>query len=157
MANLLIVSLICLIELATCRKSYIIKEKIETGEIRVHQPRVRTTKVEWCWFKEDNNDWCMNGDETWKVEYINEYEYETTVKDEIPPHFLHTLSYKSTQSSTWDNLFNLDRLMTTKSYFALEEFALGLRFELYYWMEDYAFCLNLAHFIEPVTITLTTE
>ena len=47
--------------------------------------------------------------------------------------------------------------MTTNTYFNLEEFALGLRFELYYWIEDFAFCLNLAHFIEPVPMTLTTE
>jgi hypothetical protein len=47
--------------------------------------------------------------------------------------------------------------MTTKNYFNLDEFAFGLRFELYYWLEDYAFCLNLAHFIEPVALTFTTE
>jgi hypothetical protein len=47
--------------------------------------------------------------------------------------------------------------MTTNNYFYLEEFAYGLRFELYYWLEDYAFCLNLAHFIEPVTIKFQTE
>jgi hypothetical protein len=151
MANLFFVSLFCLINLAYGRKSYIIKEKIESGELKVHQPRVKETAVEWCFFNEENNDWCMNGDETWKIEYFNEYAYETAVQDEVPPNFKHTLSYKSTQSATWDSLFNLERLMTTNTYFSLDEFAFGLRFELYYWIDDYAFCLNLAHFIEPVT------
>ena len=99
----------------------------------------------------------MNGDETWKIEYFNEYEYETTTQDEVPPNFVHKLSCKSTQSAYWDSLFSLERLMTTNSYFNMDEFALGLRFELYYWIEDYAFCLNLAHFIEPVTFGFTTD
>jgi hypothetical protein len=47
--------------------------------------------------------------------------------------------------------------MTTNNYFSMGEFAFGLNFELYYWIDDYAFCLNVAHFIEPVTITYTTE
>jgi hypothetical protein len=47
--------------------------------------------------------------------------------------------------------------MTTNSYFNMDEFASGLRFELYYWIDDYAFCLNLAHYIEAVTLSLTTE
>ena len=49
MANLFIVTLMMLLQVVTCRKSYIIKEKIESGEMKVMQPRVKTTKVEWCW------------------------------------------------------------------------------------------------------------
>ena len=96
MANLLFVSLMLMIEVITCRKTYIIKEKIESGEMKVMQPRVQTTKVNWCWFNGDNNDWCMNGDETWKLEYVNDYAYQTSTEDDIPPNFMQTLSYKST-------------------------------------------------------------
>jgi hypothetical protein len=96
MVNLLLVSLMLLIQVITCRKSYIIKEKIESGEMKVMQPRVQTTLVQWCWFKEDNNDWCMTGDETWKIEYVNDYVYQTSTEDDIPPNFVQTLSYIST-------------------------------------------------------------
>ena len=37
------------------------------------------------------------------------------------------------------------------------EFATGFRFELFYWIESYAFCLNFVHYIEPLTIDVTTE
>jgi hypothetical protein len=47
--------------------------------------------------------------------------------------------------------------MTTKNIMTLSEFALGIRFEIYYWLEDYAFCFNLAHLIEPVSLKFTTE
>jgi hypothetical protein len=141
----------------SCRKSYILKEQIEAGELKVHQPRVRTTKVEWCFFKQDKNDWCMTGDETWKLEYVNEYQYETTTEDKIPPNYFHTLKYRSTQNAAWINSFNVERLMTTKNYFNMDEFAMSLNFEIYYWLEDYAFCLNLAHVIAPVTFDFTTE
>ena len=45
MANLLLVSLMLMIQVITGRKTYIIKEKIESGEMKVMQPRVKTTAV----------------------------------------------------------------------------------------------------------------
>jgi len=39
----------------------------------------------------------------------------------------------------------------------MNEFKYGFRFEMYYWITEYAFCLNMAHFIEPITMTFTTE
>ena len=122
------------------------------------QPRVRATTVEWCWFKNDNDNWCMTGLEEWKIEYVNKYELQSnTDENEVPPNLKHILTYKSTQSASWTNLFSLSRLMTTNTYLEMAEFATGIKFELYYWMESYAFCLNLVHFIEPVSVALTTE
>lgn len=37
-------------EIVEGRKTYIIKEKIESGELKVERPRVRANDVEYCWF-----------------------------------------------------------------------------------------------------------
>lgn len=158
MISLLILSLL---EFSSARKTYIIKEKITSGELKVLQPRVKSTSSEWCWFESVNSDnlWCVTGDETWTLGYVNEYNYQqdTDTTNNIPENFLSTLTYESKQNAAWDSTFNLARLMYNKLSFAMTEFKYGLRFEMYYWISEYAFCLNVAHFIEPVTMTFTTE
>lgn len=39
----------------------------------------------------------------------------------------------------------------------LTEFFAGLRFETYYWKDDYAFCLNIATFTNPIKMTITSS
>jgi len=40
------------------------------------QPRVKSTSSEWCWFENDSNKWCITGDETWTLGYVNEYNFQ---------------------------------------------------------------------------------
>jgi hypothetical protein len=39
----------------------------------------------------------------------------------------------------------------------MAEFAYGLRYDIYYWKEDYAFCLNIATFNTPIKLTITSS
>ena len=70
----LISSVLCILLVAMqlggveARKSYHVKDQIRTGTIRVHQPRVRNTECEWCFFKDRNNDFCVTCDINWKLE-----------------------------------------------------------------------------------------
>jgi len=61
--------------MTAARKTYIIKEKIQNGDIKVMQPRVKGTSNEWCWFNNNDNQWCMTGDETWTLGYVCEYNF----------------------------------------------------------------------------------
>jgi hypothetical protein len=69
---------VTLLQVILGRKTYIIKEKISSGDLKVLQPRVKSTASEWCWFQSVNgdNEWCMSGDETWTLGYVNEYNYQ---------------------------------------------------------------------------------
>ena len=49
------------------RKSYVVKERIISGEIVVSQPRVMAYDCTWCFFKDKNNDFCVSGDINWKL------------------------------------------------------------------------------------------
>lgn len=51
------------------RKTYKIKDMIGTGELQVHAPKVMANDVMWCFLKDDNNDYCIEADLNWKVEY----------------------------------------------------------------------------------------
>lgn len=153
--------LLSLMQISLARKTYIIKEKIVSGYLKVLQPRVQSVASEWCWFESYNGDnkWCMSGDQTWTVGYVNEYNYQQDYdnNNKIPANFLSTLSFESKQNAAWYSEFNLPRMLYNKLSFAMNEFKTGIRFELYYWITEYAFCVNLAHFLEPVTMTFTTE
>jgi hypothetical protein len=39
----------------------------------------------------------------------------------------------------------------------MAEFVTGFRFELYYWIDSYAFCLNFVHRLDDVSISVTSE
>lgn len=39
----------------------------------------------------------------------------------------------------------------------MDRFYTALRFEVFYWTDDFALCFNLAHAIDAVTISLVTE
>lgn len=73
------------------RKSYIIKEMIEQGKLRVHSPRVMASDCKWCFYNDANNDFCVEGDLNWKIETKTEQEYKDTITLGVPPHYNHTL------------------------------------------------------------------
>jgi hypothetical protein len=54
------------------RKSFVIKEKIVSGEIKVASPRVQAYDCQWCFFKDKNNDWCILLDLNWRLDSANE-------------------------------------------------------------------------------------
>ena len=62
-----VVLLIVMLQSVEARQSYRLKEKIRVGDVKVMQPRVRATTVEWCFFKNDNNDWCTTGTQDWSI------------------------------------------------------------------------------------------
>ena len=74
----------------------------------------------------------------------------------IPPYYRYTMDYKSTQSGSWTHRFNLKRLYYNQLVWTLTEFIYGLRLEIYYWKEDYAFCFNVASFTDPIKMTITS-
>jgi hypothetical protein len=59
---------VLLMETVDARKSYMIKERIEKGTIKVNSPRVMAYDCQWCFFKDANNDFCVLGDLNWKLE-----------------------------------------------------------------------------------------
>ena len=64
---LAICALAAILSIVDARKSYIVKERILTGEITVSQPRVMAYDCTWCFFKDKNNDFCVSGDINWKL------------------------------------------------------------------------------------------
>jgi len=123
------------------------------------QPRVKSTSSEWCWFENDSNKWCITGDETWSLGYVNEYNFQEDddSTNDIDANFLQTLKYQSTQDASWESEFNLERLLYNKMSFAMAEFITGFRFEMYYWINSYAFCLNFVHTIDTMDISVVSE
>jgi len=41
------------------RKSYLIKEMINSGHLKVSSPRVGADSANWCLFKDENNQFCL--------------------------------------------------------------------------------------------------
>ena len=72
--------LVCLMIIcsAQARKSYHIKEAIDAGQLEVHSPRVMANDIMWCFLKDDNNDYCIEADLNWKLEYKTEQEFKKT-------------------------------------------------------------------------------
>jgi len=68
------------------RKSYLVKENIHHDGLKVYRPKVKASDIQWCMFKDSNNDWCMEADEDWTLSVNNEYTYATsTQSDGTPP------------------------------------------------------------------------
>lgn len=145
-------------QFAEGRKSYIVKERIKSGDLKVHRPRVHSSEAQFCMFKDDNNDWCVDMDESWTLSLNHEYVYdETTDAYGVPASYRGYQMYNSTQAASWSTAFNLARLWYSSLKMTLDEFHTGFRFELFYWIEDYAFCMNFVQFTTPVTITITID
>ena len=67
------------------------------------------------------------------------------------------LTYKTIQSAAWTSTFELVKLFSNVLALTMTEFSVGLRFEFFYWIEEYAACFNILSVIEPITVTLTTS
>jgi hypothetical protein len=50
------------------RKTYIIKQMIDDGKLKVHSPRVMASDCKWCFMEDANNDFCLEADLNWKIE-----------------------------------------------------------------------------------------
>ena len=87
MISLISITLIsCLLTTAEARKSYLVKDNIHHEGLKVYRPKVKAADVQWCMFKDSNNDWCMEADEDWTLSVNNEYTYSTaTASDGTPP------------------------------------------------------------------------
>lgn len=83
----ILLSLLVLIQIVDGRKSYIIKEKINSGELRVQSPRVMAFDCEWCFFKDSNNDYCIQGSSDWKVGVEHKIDSQDSTVSGIPPYF----------------------------------------------------------------------
>ena len=93
---------------AEARKTYIVKERIHKGDLQVHKPRVRTSDVQFCFFKDSHNDWCLDMDENWVVSVNNKYTYvASTLADGTTPAYRGYQMYNSTQMASWSSVFNL--------------------------------------------------
>ena len=112
---------------------------------------------EWCFFKDSNNDYCIQGSADWIVGVEHKIDSSDSTVSGIPPFFRYQFDYKSTQSGLWTHKFNLKRLYFNQLVWTLASFFYGLRFETYYWKEDYAFCLNIATFANPIKMTITSS
>jgi len=73
------------------RKSYIVKQKIEDGDIKVGHPRVRAYDCEWCFFKDANNDFCISGNVDWKIESKTTKINQEDIVNSVNPHYKHSL------------------------------------------------------------------
>jgi hypothetical protein len=98
------------LETVTARKSYIIKEKINSGDLIVSNPRVMAYDCSWCFFKDKNNDFCVSGDLNWKLQAKTAKNYQEAQVLTIMPHYKHSWSYETVQSGTWFTQFNLKKL-----------------------------------------------
>jgi hypothetical protein len=103
---------LCIVMMASvsARKSYIIKEMIENGKLKVHSPRVMATDCKWCFYNDANNDFCIEGDLNWKIESKTLQEYKADTFLGVPPHYNHTLILQTTQSGSWLSRFNVKKL-----------------------------------------------
>lgn len=72
----IIVSVIALALDAEARKSYMIKEMINTGTLKVSSPRVGADSANWCLFKDVNNQFCLGASMsvTWEMKPTTIYQ-----------------------------------------------------------------------------------
>jgi hypothetical protein len=54
-----IVSVIALAVGTEARKSYLIKDMLNSGQLKVSSPRVGADSANWCLFKDANNQFCL--------------------------------------------------------------------------------------------------
>jgi hypothetical protein len=154
--RMLAATLVMTLNVALARKTYIVKDKVNSGSIVVSQPRVRTYDCSWCFFKDANNDFCVSGDINWKLSSKTEKYNQEATQLAVEPHYKHTFSYETEQSGAWFSQFNLKKFFWNSLTYTLSSFIAGLRFEMYYWYLDQAFCFNLASYINPVSFTVTS-
>ena len=76
-----------LIQIVEGRKSYIIKEQINSGALKVQSPRVMAFDCEWCFFKDSNNDYCIQGSTDWIVGVEHKIDSSDSTVSGIPPFF----------------------------------------------------------------------
>lgn len=146
------------IQVADARKSYIVKERIHRGDLKVHSPRVQTSDVQFCFFKDAHNDWCLDMDEDWTLGLYHSYKYEQTATlDGTPASYRGYQMYNSTQAATWSTVFNLARLYYSSLKLTMDSFDAGFRFEVFYWIDSYAYCLNFVQFSTPITIKILID
>ena len=89
----LLFTIIMMMAAVSARKSYVIKQMINDGKIRVHSPRVMATDCKWCFMNDANNDFCLEADLNLKVESKTEMEYKGDTYLSVPPHYNHTLIF----------------------------------------------------------------
>ena len=94
-------------------------------------------------------------DEDWTLSVNHKYTYDAVaLADGTPANYRGYQMYNSTQLATWSSVFNLARLYYSSLKFSMDEFSTGFRFELFYWISEYAFCLNFVQFSTPITFKL---
>jgi hypothetical protein len=55
----IILSVIALALETEARKSYLIKDMLNSGHLKVTSPRVGADSANWCLFKDENNQFCL--------------------------------------------------------------------------------------------------
>ena len=148
--------LILYVTFSQARKSYIIKEQINSGELRVEQPRVRAYDSQYCWFKNSDDSYCVENDINWKAGWKSEYTYQedSGVK---APHFRLKLDFDNTVSVDMKSIFSIKKLFYNALNFSLREFIFSSRLEIFYWVNNQAFCLNYLTFTKPIAFKLSTN
>ena len=123
----------------------------------MYSPRVRTYDAQWCWFKDANNEFCIEGNQDWTVGFYNLQDYSASAVNGISPHIKAHLSFNSTQSLTWSSTMSLNRFWYSSMNVALTEFTSGYRLETVQWLDSYTTCLNFIEFSSPISMSLTVN
>lgn len=123
----------------------------------MHSPRVRAYDAQWCWFKDANNEFCIEGNQDWTVGFYNLQDYSASTVNGISPHIKGHLSFNSTQSLTWSSTMSLNRFWYSSMKLDLTEFTAGYRLETVQWLDSYTTCLNFIEFSSPIAMTLTVN
>jgi hypothetical protein len=97
-------------------------------------------------------------DENWVLSVNNKYTYDaTTLADGTTPAYRGYQMYNSTQMASWSSVFNLARLYYSSLKVQMDEFSTGFRFELFYYIDQYAFCLNFVQFATEITFKVQID
>jgi hypothetical protein len=100
----------------------------------------------------------VTGTESWVVGVKQSYDYnQDTASDGTLPNYHQILDFYTKQSASWINTFSLDRLLSQTLKLTLTEFSAALRFEVYYWIQSYALCLNLLYYFDKISVALTSN
>lgn len=87
-----------------------------------------------------------------------DYEFQEQ-RSTLPPHFKLKLDLETKQSTFWKSVFNLKAPAVYYNSLHLEmpEFTYAIRYEMVYWLNEQALCLNFLTNIKPVSFKLTTN
>lgn len=122
-------------------------------------PRVRVEEIKYCWFKDANsNEYCITASQYWKVGLKFDYEF-TEQSSTLPPHFKFKFDLETKQSSFWKSIFTLKNppVFYNSVHLEMPEFTYAIRFEVVYWLDQQALCLNFLTNWKPVKFKLTTN